>query len=68
MGPEKWKGERPSGEPADEASDAGAERKQIEQPGSKRSAADPTEDDPREEEGYFQPESSAQKGYESPQE
>ncbi len=66
MGPEKWKGELPikeavgaeEGERADEREGAG-------QPGAARSAADVADDDPREEEGWFQPESSAQKGVES---
>ena len=53
MAPEKRKGEWPVRDVAEEEREAA----------KKRSARQP-EDDPREEEGYSQPESSAQKGAE----
>jgi hypothetical protein len=62
MGPEKWKGELPKGA---EESDTRTERKEPGQAGAPQDAADL---DPREEDGWSQPESSAQKGVESPNE
>jgi hypothetical protein len=53
MGPEKWKRERPAGESRSKEKT----RREVE-----RSDADRTASDPREEEGWSQPESSAQKG------
>ncbi len=55
MGPEKWKGELPPDEAA--GSEAGARREDLE---GERGAEHPSID-AREEEGYSQPESSAQK-------
>jgi len=52
MGPEKWKGERPVGESKQEET-----RRDDEGSDAERNASDP-----REEEGWSQPESSAQKG------
>ena len=65
MGPEKRKGERTTDEAAEgEAGRARTGRGEPEQPEPKRGAGGASDDDPREEEGYFQPESSAQKGFE----
>ncbi len=50
MGPEKWKDEVPH------------ERKGGQRPEGEAPPAREASDDPREEEGWFQPESSAQKG------
>ncbi len=53
MGPEKWKGELP----ADEAAESErAARRDEREPARRREASDPRED-----EGYDQPQSSAQK-------
>ncbi len=55
MGPEKWKGELPPDEAAE--SEAGARREgHADEPGAPRRSIDE-----REEDGYTQPESSAQK-------
>jgi hypothetical protein len=59
MGPEKRKGESPTKSTGEEGSGRRAERKEPGQTGAARDAAD---SDPREEEGWSQPESSAQKG------
>jgi hypothetical protein len=61
MGPEKRKGESSTKDTGEEGSGTRTERKEPGQAGAARDAAD---SDLREEEGWSQPESSAQKGYE----
>ncbi len=64
MGPEKWKGELP----ADEAAEADrAARREEGQDASRGASGTSADIERREEEGYDQPESSAQKGPRRPE-
>ncbi len=59
MGPEKWKGELPGDEAAEQERGARKEEEQRGSTATREAGHEPI--DEREEEGYDQPESSAQK-------
>ncbi len=65
MGPDEPRGEMPPREAAEQ--EEHAVRRDVEREGAPR-RGEPRSIDDREEEGYAQPESSAQKGAESPEE